>query len=127
MDHIFPNRPMSLWEVISGFREHPAALSSVLSSPAWREKYWEHFCQFPQLVENQDRTILDEPIPLELTRQLCSACGKELYLIAQEGSLLSYKPTPTTTFQTLSLLEVHERYGPAVIEEVLERSVAKVA
>jgi hypothetical protein len=79
------------------------------------------------LVAKAARAQLDEPVPLELTRQICLACTTQFYLSPGEEVLRSYKPNDTTATEVLSALQVHELYGPAVIEEVLERGSAKVA
>jgi hypothetical protein len=55
---------MLFWEVLSGFRDHPIAVRTVLSSEPWREAYWERFIQFNQLVAGQDRAKLDQQVPL---------------------------------------------------------------
>lgn len=122
----FPNRPMKFWEVMSGFREYPQLLFSVLSSAPWKDQYLDAYKQINQLINAQNREKLDSVVPLALTRQICAACPAKFYL-QSDGWLSAQQLPDENNFRVLSALEVHTLFGPAVIEEVNEKGTAKVA
>ena len=127
---VFENRAMKFWEVVSAFREDPKLLRSVLASPRWRDQYWQHFMQWDVLVDTQQREILDEPVPMDLTREICQKVQLSFVLRRDPRGtwLRSYLPGRNSedNLPKLSALDVHERYGPAVIEEVREYGSARV-
>ncbi|MFP5419693.1 MAG: hypothetical protein ACLGHA_11135 [Gammaproteobacteria bacterium] len=123
---LFPNRPMTFAEVVSGFRAHPRVLTSVLSRSPWKEHYLDTYRHIAQVIDAQDREKLDSVVPLELTRQICAACPAKFYL-RSDGWLSAHPPQDKCTYRVLSALEVHARFGPAVIDEANESGSARVA
>jgi hypothetical protein len=130
--HAFPNRPMKFWEVISGFRDEAEIVRSVLSSPRWRDRYWEHLLNFDVLVDTRRREVLDQAVPLELTREICQRSRAKFVLSPDASSLREYRPRSydykeQANLPKLTILEVHDRYGPAIIEEMREKGSAYVS
>jgi hypothetical protein len=125
------NRPMKFWEVVSGFRSCPSIVRSVLSTEQWRESYWQNYVAFESLVNEQRREILDQPVPLELTKQICAQWPDQFVLslvdfTLRQSHVISTSIEQITPMTMLSALDVHERFGPAVIEEIFEYGSANV-
>ena len=128
----FPNRPMKLWEVISGFREYPKIVSSVLSSDRWKNPYESYLKNWDDLVSAQHRDILDQLVPLELTREICEKCPNLYVLWPDETNLRQYHQKSAGYAEQkhlpkLTAIKVHDTYGPAVFEEVHEYGSVTVA
>jgi hypothetical protein len=121
----FPNRPMRCWELLSGFREFADIVRLVASTEQWRDPYLALFDRRHDLVAKQRREILDAPVPHEFTREVCRRVPLNFVLSASGDTLR--RAQSLVTGSPLSALEVHERFGPAVIEEVLEYGSAAVA
>ena len=134
MINVFPNRPMKFWEVIAGFRDGVEAeiVRSVLGSPPWRDRYWVHLLNFNVLVDTQRREILDQVVPLELTREICQRSPARFVLWPTASNLREYL-APSHGYKEqanlpkLTILEIHDCYGPAIIEEIREHGSAGVA
>jgi len=121
--------PMKFWEAVSAFREFPDVLAEVFGSDKWRTVYGETFSRWEELVNAQDRAALDEYLPLELTREIAKRCqGLTFGYSAETGHLWRMPAVFAQGLQTmmLSALDVHDRFGGSVIEEVLERGSARV-
>jgi hypothetical protein len=134
MTNVFPNRQMKFWEVISGFSNgiESEIVHSVLGAPSWRDRYWEHLLNFDVLVDTQRRDVLDQVVPLELTREICRRSPAKFVLWPTASNLREYLPcscgyNEQARLPKLTILEVHDRYGPAIIEEIRERGSAYVA
>ena len=123
----FPNRQMKLWEVVSGFREYSEVVNSVLKSPQWKEHYANHLENWSDLVNTQRRDILDQLVPLELTREICKQCPNLYVLWPDSTSLVQAEYYKHKDLPKLTALDVHDHYGPAVLEEVHEKGGVKVA
>jgi hypothetical protein len=120
---------MKLWEAVSAFREFPHVLAEVFASDTWRARYQERFSRFDELVHVQDRSALDYYLPLELTRDIARRCqGLTFSYSPESGRLHRRTPDPAEDPNaiTLSALDVHDRFGGSIIEEVLEYGSAKV-
>ena len=133
MTNVVANRPMTFWELVSCFRggAETEILRSVVGSAHWRDRYREDLLNFDALVERQRRDILDQPVPLELTREICERSSAKFVLWPGASTLCEYLPRSYAYEQQaelpkLTILEVHERYGPAAIEEVREYGSARV-
>jgi hypothetical protein len=123
---------MTCWEVLSGFRDYPEIVRSVLTSAKWKSEYSEHLEDFQRLVSAQDREVLDRLVPLELTREICKQLPNAYVLSPDSKNLREYRPGSTgyakqAGLAKLTALEVHDRYGPAVLEEVQEYGSATIA
>jgi hypothetical protein len=116
---VFENRAMKFWEVVSAFREDRKL-----------DQYWQHFMKWDVLVDTQQRDILDQSVPLDLTREICQEVQLSFVLSRDARSTWLRSNLPGRNSERnlpkLSALDVHERYGPAVIEEVREYGSARV-
>ena len=113
---------MKFWEVLSAFRDRQDVLQEVFSRDEWRDVYLESYTNWDELVRNQDRTILDAPVPVELSREIASRFD-ERFVFDPHTRILQSSTHPVVDSLDgleMSALEVHDRFGGSVIEEVLE-------
>ena len=120
---------MKLWEAVRAFREFRIVLADVFGSEQWNASYGDGFSRFDHLVRAGDRATLDSHLPLELTREIARRCdGFQFYFLPETGLL--HRATPGSAAEggaiKLTALEVHDRFGGSVIEEVLEYGSATV-
>jgi len=134
MTNVIVNRPMKFWELVSCFRGGAEAqiVRSVAASPRWRDRYWDDLLNFGSLIEEQRRDILDQVVPLQFTREKCHRSTAKFVLWPSASILREYLPlsdgrAKQAELPKLTILEVHDRYGPAVIEEVREYGSACIA
>jgi hypothetical protein len=114
---------MKFWETLSAFREFPTALAEVFGSDRWSATYGDSFLRYAELVRTQDRATLDSHLPVELTREIARRCdGLQFYFSSDTCSLRRATPGLAADVGaiTLTALDVHDRFGGSVIEEVLE-------
>jgi hypothetical protein len=121
-----PPRRMMFWELVSAFRDFPGVLRKVLSGDRWREPYLAWHDGIKALVAGQDRTALDALVPFELSREVAAGCDLRFLYDPAERLLraVGRGPVPGSGALEMSAVEVHDRFGGAVIEEVLERGSA---
>jgi hypothetical protein len=122
-------RPMKFWELISAFRERKDLLEKVLSSSKWQGDYWKWYQDFAGLCERQDRQILDAPVPIELSREIAAQYRENLFHFRPEKGILQKaisQREPDDEYTEMTALEVHDRFGGAIIEEVFEKGSARV-
>ena len=121
------NAQMQLWEVISSFRDDPEGLATVMGSTRWRDPYLSYLHQFDELVTTSRRDVLDSTVPFELSRELAARCKRLFYYSPETGNLRgdhhSYSPRDIQ----MTALEIHDRFGGSVIEEVAEKGSARTA
>ena len=118
------HRPMKFWEVVSGFgRRRPDILEEVFNSERWRKDYLGTYLNFDNLVARQERKILDAPVPIELSREVAARYDMTYELI---GNVLR-ECRSASNAEVLTALEVHDRFGGAVIEEIQEFGSCYVA
>lgn len=122
-------RRMKFWEAISAFRDDPEALDRVLGSDRWRSEYYKLYSHFDEHVREQRRDVMDMLLPLELTREIAANCHKKRFWydpsrqelrVAEEGILIPGK------YIEMTALEVYDRFGGSMIEEVCEYGSAQV-
>jgi hypothetical protein len=120
---------MKLWEAVSAFRQFNQALAEVFGSERWRATHGQSFLRFDEFVRTQDRRALDSYLPVELTREIAARCtGLQFSFSAESG----YVRAATSGLAaerdaiTMSALDVHDRFGGSVIEEVIEYGSASV-
>ena len=115
---------MKFWELVSAFREAPEPLREVLTSDRWGEPYGRWYAAFDRLVTEQDRSVLDAIVPLELSREVALRCPLAIFYVAALGVLRHVLPDGLDDkgqpLLELTALEVHDQYGGAIIEEILE-------
>jgi hypothetical protein len=120
---------MKLWETVSAFREFPTALAEVFRSDRWSATYGDSFSRYAELVRTQDRATLDGHLPVELTREIAQRCDGLQFCFSPDTSSLrrATRALPADAgLVTLTALDVHDRFGGSVIEEVLEYGSATV-
>ncbi len=128
--YIVAIRPMKFWEVHSAFRDDTATLDEVFGSDKWRTAYFEAYSQFDDLVQKQDRAILDALLPLELTHEIAARYHKVKFHFSLRDRILRVaRPgyIPGDDLLEMTALEVHDQFGGSVIEEVFERGLADIA
>jgi hypothetical protein len=122
-------RAMKFWEVVSAFRDEPDILATVFGSDKWRSQYFELFSHFGEFENEQRRDVMDMLLPLELTREIAANCHKKRFWhdpsrqelrAADEGFLLPGR------YIEMTALEVHDRFGGSMIEEVCEYGSVQV-
>ena len=121
-------KPMKFWELVSAFREEPEILSEVLGKEKWRRQYHHLFLNFDSLVQIQDREALDAPVPLELSREIAKLFSGKFYYYPEKNIIRNadVDRIPDEQRIILSALEVHEKFGGSVIEEIFEYGSALV-
>jgi hypothetical protein len=119
---------MKFWEVLSAFRDRQDILQAVLSSERWRDPYHAWLQNKDELIRSQNRAVLDSLVPFELSRQIAAQFDHEFLYSPGSGNLqsaagaVSQEPTAIR----MTALEVLDRFGGAVIEEVFEFGSVKV-
>ncbi|MCR9119026.1 MAG: hypothetical protein NXI22_19010 [bacterium] len=113
---------MKLWELVSAFRSEPSVLESVLSGHGFAE-FGINYAMFDQLVNEQNRDILDAVVPNALVHAVACRCSQKFSLGADDVLRLADNANGG---KILSALEVVKRFGGAVIEEVLEYGSSRV-
>ena len=122
-------RSMKFWEAISAFRDEPDILAKVFGCDRWRSEYHELFSHFSEFVHEQQRDVMDTLLPLELTREIAENCHKKRFWYdpmqqelraADEGFLIPGR------YIEMTALEVHDRFGGSMIEEVCEYGSVQV-
>ena len=117
-------RPMKFWELNSVFREVPGLLKEFLCRPEWFQPWGAAFERFDEVVNLQERDILDAFVPLELSRAIARS-DKRVWSVSRTGHL-RLGATEGSGDQVLSTLDVHEKFGGWVLEEVLEHGSFRV-
>lgn len=117
--------PMKLWELFSAFREEKRLLLTVLRRDSWRDPYLGYFEAYTQLVGEQRRDILDAAIPLALSREVTAGSGQRFFYHSGQH-VVRLRAIAGDKHSILTALEIHDRFGGSVIEEVLEKGSAYV-
>lgn len=123
-----PIPSMTFWQAMSAFREHGSVLGEVFRADAWRDRFGAHYARFDDLVRVQNRAILDGELPTELTRDIAARCTRLRFTLSDDGWLRRSTSELSGDGKTtmLSALDVHDRYGGLIIEEVLEYGSARI-
>ena len=125
----YPLRLMKFWELISAFREYPEILEIVLSKNKWRDDFYENYSQIDKHIQEQNRSILDKEVPLELTKEICEKCPIEFIINFTNSTLRVYNPSLVNKDDIITIIscnKVHDLFGPAVIEEIGEYGSVKI-
>lgn len=123
---------MKLWEAVSAFdRTSPGLTFSVVSRQPWRGEYLPLFTPIGTPIH--EREVLDRFLPVALTHEIAALSEIKFFLesdpewgnmyllsASRRGSSLGSHIDP------ISSVDVHDRFGGAVIEEVLEKGSAWV-
>jgi len=111
---------MKFWQIVSSFE--PEIVKSVLKKPEWA-KFKNYYDNHNQLVIQKNRKILDEIMPIKLTKEICSKSNLKFYLYGNENklNLRINKLDKNEKYQQLNSLEVFKRFGGEFIEESIEK------
>lgn len=122
---------MKFWELTSAFREEEYILKAVLQQGKWKS-FNDNYENLETIVRKQNREILDKEIPYQLAFEVCSRSQQKFwYYPNREPSLLSTFPwqlkSSNELFEILNAVDVLNRFGGSIIEEVREKSYTEVA
>ncbi|MCM5530249.1 hypothetical protein [Parasegetibacter sp. NRK P23] len=117
---------MKFWELTSSFREERDILWQVLMQDKW-EKYCDHFKRWDDIIQNQERHILDEVLPFDLCYEVAVKSKKEYWLSFNESPQIIYNFRPDIEYlERLLPSEILIRFGGEKIEDARERSMTEV-
>lgn len=113
---------MKLWELISAFRSEQPHLDSVFA-PRSNYPLSEAYADFDSIVEKQERAVLDSVVPAQIIREV-AAGSCQVFSLSSDGVLRGF--SASSTDMALTALQVVDRYGGSIIEEVNEKGSARV-
>ena len=113
---------MKFWELVSVCRAEPQLLQRLSASPAWAD-YLAWSADFDRLVQTQDRSKLDTQLPDEACRHVLAGSTATYYLSG--GYLRVARRDPSD--QTMSSVDVFDRYGGSALEDVNEAGLTQVS
>ncbi|WP_276501403.1 hypothetical protein [Terrimonas pollutisoli] len=118
---------MKFWELTSAFRSETDNLKSVLLKDSWT-KFKSHYDNLNEIIQRQDRQILDEEIPFQLAKEVRELSKLKFYLYYKNTPyrLTTWKQGTDEPFEEISSLDILLRFGGSYIEETLERSISDV-
>ena len=105
---------MKFWELISAFRSERSVFDAVFAEHS-DHGFSAHYANFDTLVSAQNRDVLDSVVPQELLLLIASRSKQKFYLSADGTLRLAH---PAMEVRILTALDVVERFGGSVIEEV---------
>jgi len=108
---------MKFWELTSAFREEPNILHQVLTQDQW-VNYYKHYKRLDEIVQNQERDILDEELPFDPCYEVAIKSKQEFWLSFNEQPqvLYSYRPS-IDNLERLLPNEILVRFGGDKIED----------
>src|SRR5436190_11756234 len=117
---------MKFWELTSAFREEPDIIVQVLKQEKWKN-YFEQYKRFEEIVQKQQRDILDEELPFDLCFEVADKSNREYWLAfeAKPQVLYNYQPDIEHLEQLLPS-EILVRFGGDKIEKAHEYSYTNV-
>jgi hypothetical protein len=111
---------MKFWQLVSMFGDHHSArLREVLSTSRWSQ-YSDWLSDYEAIIRRQDRRILDADLPDDLCSNALALVGLEFYIQNQNVYLYTPDTCPEKPARLLTATEVHDRWGPNAIDEILE-------
>ena len=125
MDTTLCQRPMKLWEFHSAFRWSDTSLEDLLHSDKWRVPFGDYFDRLDELVNSQDREVLDSPVPVELSRAAAALCSDLEFTISDTGNVRRHEGNDKLV-TTFSAVYIHDHFGGAIIEDVLEKGLYRL-
>ena len=98
---------MKFWELISAFRSEKENLNSVLDKPEWK-KYKVQFQNIDEVVNQQNREVLDKEIPFQLSREVCEKSELKFYLYYEKKPqmITSWKMGTDEKFEIVTPLDI---------------------
>lgn len=117
---------MKFWELTSAFREEPNILRTVLMQDKWT-KYYDHYKRLDDIIQKQERNILDEELPFDLCYEVADKSNQEYWLSFNELPQVLYNYRPDIEdLERLRPSEILIRFGGDKIEDAHERSMTDV-
>lgn len=113
---------MKFWQLVSIYRDCCDVLEIVLQENKWK-RYSKAYHKFEELVQNQQREILDEILPEELICSVLKQDKRQLYI---SDGYLRLQPSKDSDAMT-SILSVYHQYGGKMLEDILEFGSVKVS
>jgi hypothetical protein len=98
-------------------------LRQVFGSGQWQRDYLALYEKYPNL-DGSDMNML---VPVELTREVAARCPLRLAFFPTSGYLVEGLPPfycPGGYYVTMTAVEVHDRFGGSVLEEVFVKGCA---
>jgi len=119
---------MKFWEVLSGFRNWREVVLRVLNLAEWQEPYLGWYHRRNELVEDQNREILDALVPAELTREIVKQIPEYYFFDEDSRNLRANQVgmSESDNVSRMTALEVHDQFGGAFIEEIQEYGSAVI-
>jgi hypothetical protein len=134
------HRPMKFWEVVYLFWERPDILSELFEQETLPERYRHAYLHMRRSTDEMPAIeIRNSQIPIDLTREAASKYPVEydlyvfpdnpdIYLLREhEPDAASRFPSLPTRPDRLTALQVHDRFGGAVMEQIREKGCCNVA
>ena len=113
---------MKFWELVSVCREEPELLQRLSGNPAWAQ-YLAWAADFDRLVQTQDRSTLDSEVSDDAARHVLAGSRATYFL--SNGYLRTNRLDPGD--QTMNSVDVFDRYGGSLLEDVNERGAVPVS
>lgn len=113
---------MKFWQLISAFRGEPDFVVQVLRQDKWK-RYFDQHKLFEEIVQKQQRHILDEELPFDLWYEVAVKSRREYWLTFEANPQVLYNFRPDIEdLERLLLCEILVRFGGDKIEEANEHS-----
>ncbi len=109
---------MKLWQLVSIMECDMALMSRVAAQRADWKTYELMLGRYEQLVQSQDRAVLDSVVETDFAIAVLKNVRRNLHLSA-DNQLRSWPFDPYA--QVMSVLEAVTRYGGDIVEDVLEK------
>lgn len=79
--------------------------------------FGEYFDRFAPLVQAQDRSILDSPMPLEFSHTAAARCNDLIFTICSNGNIHRLA-VGAASISAVSAVIIHDYFEGTVIEEI---------
>ncbi|MCA1936672.1 MAG: hypothetical protein LDL37_14590 [Asticcacaulis sp.] len=108
---------MKLWQLVSALGGDTQTAVKVAASKTEWGLLGAYFQQFTELVDTQDRQKLDFELPADFVRK-CLAPLRLRFYLGKDGHI---RPRRKSLFdKKLTVVQVFDRFGGEVLEEILE-------
>jgi hypothetical protein len=115
---------MKLWQLMSIMDGEKALLRSIASSQTGWGQFVTWIDDFENLVRAQDRSKLDYVLPDDMVR-LALARSEKACFLDMDGWLRSRRMSPDDVL--LPVLEIYQRFGGDLLEEVFDKGAVAVS
>jgi uncharacterized protein YfaA (DUF2138 family) len=114
---------MKFWQLLSIFRDEHELLTEVLKKDKW-VYYQKNYKTLENIINQQQRDILDCEVDNELLEEIVSKSKKVIYWSLSDGKIYSYKNISTT--KEIQISKAISLFPHDSIEEVFEKSESSV-